>query len=67
MTGHLHCGENSLELELTSGLRNLLGPHHLEEGESFAVGPACFFKEPNIWGNLPWNDGYCFVEFGARA
>ena len=60
-------GENLLELELTGGLRNLLGPHHLEEGESYAVAPPSFFKEQNIWGCQPWNDGYCFVEFGVRV
>ncbi|MCK5802385.1 MAG: hypothetical protein KAI66_06110 [Lentisphaeria bacterium] len=62
--GLLREGVNVFELELTCGLRNLLGPHHLEEGESFAVGPGSFFKEPNIWGNRPWNDGYCFVRHG---
>jgi len=65
--GCLREGENLLELELTGGLRNLLGPHHLEEGESYAVAPPSFFKEPNIWGCQPWNDGYCFVEFGVRV
>ena len=67
LDGCLQTGDNVLELELCSGLRNLLGPHHLEEGESYAVGPPCFFKEPNIWGNRPWNDGYCFVAFGVRG
>ncbi|MBN2451947.1 MAG: hypothetical protein JXR77_16290, partial [Lentisphaeria bacterium] len=65
LTGLLRPGENLLELELTGGLRNLLGPHHLEEGESYAVAPGSFFKEPNIWGSRPWNDAYCFVDFGV--
>jgi hypothetical protein len=65
LEGVLAEGENRIEIELTGGLRNLLGPHHLEEGESYAVGPGSFFKEPNIWGNRPWNDDYCFVEFGV--
>jgi hypothetical protein len=43
-----------------------MGPHHLEEGESYAVGPATFFKEPNIWGNGRWNDAYCFMPFGLQ-
>lgn len=66
LDGLLQEGLNTFEIELTSGLRNLLGPHHLEEGESYGVAPCSFFKEPNIWGCLPWNDGYCFVEFGIR-
>lgn len=66
LEGLLRPGENTFELTLTSGLRNLLGPHHLQEGESYGVGPSSFFKEPNIWGHLPWNEDYCFVEFGVR-
>jgi len=67
LTGALQEGVNVLEIELTSGLRNLLGPHHLEEGESHAAAPRSFFKEPNIWGACSWNDDYCFVEFGIRV
>ena len=67
LNGVLRPGRNTLELELTNNLRNLLGPHHLQEGESYSVAPPCFFKEPNIWGNHPWHDGYCFVEFGLRV
>ncbi|NLC59436.1 MAG: hypothetical protein GX774_21570 [Armatimonadetes bacterium] len=67
LDGFLKEGENLFELELTSGLRNLLGPHHLEEGESYGVGPGSFFKEPNIWGHAPWNDDYCFVAFGLKV
>ncbi|NOY80193.1 MAG: hypothetical protein GXP31_04220 [Kiritimatiellaeota bacterium] len=66
LRGLLKPGENIIELELTGGLRNLLGPHHLKEGESYAVGPACFFKEPNIWGAAPWDERYCFLRFGLR-
>lgn len=60
----LRTGRNEFELELTIGLRNLLGPHHLQEGESYAVAPRSFFREPNIWGSAPWNDAYCFVRAG---
>lgn len=58
----LKLGENEIELTLTNNLRNLLGPHHLEEGESYDVGPADFFKESQLWHGKPWNDNYCFVE-----
>ncbi len=57
-------GENVFEIELTGGLRNLLGPHHLEEGEAFFVAPPSFYKEPSVFGCAPWNDDYCFVQFG---
>ena len=52
---------------LINNLRNLLGPHHLAQGESYAVGPRNFFKEPCVWNSAPeqdWSDRYCFVEFG---
>jgi len=65
LNGLLREGDNRFELVLTGDLRNLLGPHHLQEGESYSVAPCCFFKEPNIWGHLPWNDDTCFVQFGV--
>ena len=59
-------GENTIELVLTNNLRNLLGPHHLEVGESYSVGPFSFFKGENFWSwtgkAKPWNDGYCVVD-----
>lgn len=60
-------GENDIEITLIASLRNLLGPHHIEEGENYEVTPASFFKGDTIWGTWykkPWNDDYCFVEFG---
>jgi len=66
LDGFLKPGDNVFEIELTGNLRNLLGPHHLQEGESYSVAPGSFFKEKSIWGNQPWNDDYCFAEFGVR-
>ncbi|MBP3359310.1 MAG: hypothetical protein J6N52_00525 [Clostridia bacterium] len=60
-------GKTPVKLTLINNLRNLLGPHHIKEGESYAVGPHSFFKEPCIWNTTPeeyWDDDYCFVEFG---
>lgn len=57
-------GKLPIRLTLTNNLRNLLGPHHLKEGESYAVGPHSFFKEPCVWHSHPqrdWHDGYCFM------
>ena len=56
-------GKVKVELTLINNLRNLLGPHHLEMGECYGVGPDKFFKEKCIWATSPeeWNDGYCFV------
>ncbi len=72
LDGFLKPGKNSIEIELRNSLRNMLGPHHLAEGESYGVGPASFYKDPGIFsrnwsGQLnPWNEGYCFVEFGIN-
>lgn len=61
----LNQGKNKITLTLYNTLRNMQGPHHLKEGESFFVMPAKFYKEPCIW-NLKyggeWCEDYCFVE-----
>lgn len=65
LSGYLHPGENTVTLTLINNLRNMMGPHHLKEGESYFVCPSTFFKEPCVWAAAPeaWDDGYCFVEF----
>ncbi|MBS1371141.1 MAG: hypothetical protein HPZ91_14410 [Lentisphaeria bacterium] len=65
--GHLvHAGKNTLEIELTTSLRNMLGPHHLEEGESYAVNTLSFNREANSvgWKAPAYNPGYCMVKLG---
>lgn len=62
-------GKQKIKLTLINNLRNLLGPHHLKEGESYAVGPEKFFKEPCVWNRNPepgWDDDYCFVKMGLN-
>ena len=64
-------GENEVKLTLINNLRNLLGPHHLVEGESYSVGPGTFYKEKCVWNYTwaqdgAWHDGYCFVETGVK-
>lgn len=58
-------GKVTVRFTLINNLRNLLGPHHLEEGECLRVNPGKFFKEPCVWNTSPesdWNEDYCFVE-----
>ena len=57
-------GKHKIKIKLKNNLRNLLGPHHLGEGECIHVTPCEFFKEKCVWNmnGLEWNDGYCFVE-----
>lgn len=60
-------GITEVKFTIINNLRNLLGPHHLQEGESYFVGPNSFFKEPCVWNanpQLEWNEDYCFVETG---
>ncbi len=64
---YLHVGENEIELEILNNLRNLLGPHHLSEGESYTVGPGTFYRKPCIWNNFrvpSYKEGYCLVSTG---
>ena len=58
-------GTKAVRITIYNNLRNMLGPHHLTEGETFTCSPRCFYKEPCVWNDSPekdWNDGYCFVE-----
>lgn len=60
-------GKTIVKYTIINNLRNLLGPHHLEAGESYFVGPHNFHKEACLWNNnveTEWNDGYCFVAMG---
>ena len=60
-------GKTKVTFTLINNLRNLLGPHHLEEGESHVVCPFSFHEEEDLWKKSieqPWNRDYCFVETG---
>ena len=62
-------GENEIKITLTGSLRNLLGPFHLDEGETHTALPFYFFHKTNIWGwgdgmNPKWTDDYSFVQNG---
>lgn len=64
----LKVGENIIEITVTGNLRNLLGPFHLAEGESYWVAPPQFFHNSPLWvggANNQWVDSYTFVEFGV--
>ncbi len=66
--GLLKKKDNLLEVRLSGSLRNLLGPHHLEEGEAYGVGPSTFFRYEDYLGHKPrlWNENYCLVRFGLE-
>ena len=66
--GVLKAGANTVRAKLVTSLRNMLGPHHLAEGDSHGVCPYHFYKTPGgvftPHDAAPWNDGYCFVKQG---
>lgn len=61
---------NEIELTLVNNLRNMQGPFHLQQGESYLVTPSDFYKEKCIWCNSTednrWNDDYCFACVGIK-
>ena len=73
LKGWVKEGKQEIKLTLINNLRNLLGPHHLNIGECYAVAPHSFYKEPCVWKHeswsdaphAKWHDGYCFVEMSV--
>jgi hypothetical protein len=69
MEEYLKEGENEIELTLINNLRNLLGPFHLKEGETYFCAPPSFYKEECIWNGADnsdnWDRGYCLAELSV--
>lgn len=68
VTELLKQGENKVTIMMLSGNRNLLGPHHKPEGESYSVGPSSFSDQIGWTDDKtlpPWTDHYNFVLFGC--
>ena len=78
---YLVAGKNEIELTLLGNLRNMQGPFHLKEGESYSVSPWCFYREYNIIAAgacgagdknrhdvLPhWDDDICLVHYSLEV
>lgn len=64
----INVGENEIELTLTNNLRNMQGPFHLEQGESYRVCPDAFYKEKCVWKEKEtgWDDNYCLVNVSVN-
>ncbi len=59
ITKFLKKGQNSITIELTTSLHNMLGPHHHKDGEiANWASPESFCDEKN------WKDDYTLVENG---
>ena len=59
-------GANTITLTLKNSYRNLLGPHHLVEGEVDYVSPTSFsFEKHWVDGVCPeFDPRYCFIRYG---
>jgi hypothetical protein len=58
VSGGLRPGDNVVEIELVGTLRNLLGPHHLNDGDLSWTGPGQFRDKSR------WTEDYTLVPFG---
>ena len=78
ITDYLGDKKNQVSLRLFASNRNLFGPHHHTDGESYRVGPSSFtgewswverISEADATENFDrsknyWTDSYNFVSFG---
>lgn len=49
LSDFLKVGENTFELTILNNLRNLLGPHHMKEGDRAHISPRSFYRESNVF------------------
>jgi hypothetical protein len=80
ITRFVRNGDNTIEIELTNSLRNLLGPHHRARGEPSSTWNTDFSgawseEERTAYPNwfeerekaTNWTDDYFFVPFGLEG
>lgn len=60
----LKTGKNKIKIKIYNNLRNLMGPHHVDEGECYKVRPGCYFKKKWLFScdDIKWNDDFCFIK-----
>lgn len=60
----LKTGKNKIKITIYNNLRNLMGPHHVDEGECYKVRPGCYFKKKWLFScdDIKWNDDFCFIK-----
>ena len=67
LSDYLTVGENEIEITVMNNLRNLMGPHHLRQGETYFVSPASFYKRGCVWNSFHdqyFDERYSLVETG---
>jgi hypothetical protein len=61
ITGRIHAGENLLDIELSTSLFNLYGPHHSRQGELMWVGPW-------MWSDpADYTEDHYFIPYGLEG
>ena len=73
---YLNKGDNEIEVTVVNNLRNMQGPTHLQEGESYFADRNRFYRESNVFLHnrgaddtchdvmKSWNDDVCLVHYG---
>ncbi len=49
LSEYLKIGENKIELKILNNLRNMMGPHHIMEGDNTRITPGSFYRESNVF------------------
>ncbi len=63
-------GDNEIEIEISTTMRNLFGPHHIPLGELYTVNPGDYYRGESVWNHMsstPWDENYCFTKFGIDS
>lgn len=63
ISDYIETGDNKITFEIVTGNRNMLGPHHHPDGESYAVHPKSFGPNGN-YAIENWRERYTFVKTG---
>ncbi len=63
-------GDNEIEIEISTTMRNLFGPHHIPLGELYTVNSGDYYRGESVWNHMnptPWDENYCFTKFGIES
>ncbi len=69
LSEHLLKGDNEIEIEISTTMRNLFGPHHIPLGELYTVYAGDYYRHESVWNHMkptPWDENYCFTIFGIE-
>lgn len=70
LTEFLLKGDNEIEIEISTTMRNLFGPHHIPLGELYTVNTGDYYRGESVWNHMsstPWDENYCFTKFGIES